>query len=303
MTIAKFPSKLSLPQTNPGVATVLEYLIDKFPAIDAQVWQQRAALGKLHWHDGTLIDAHSAFRPQQRVYYYREVEVEPVIPFKERILFQDQHLLLAFKPHFLPVTPGGVYVQECLQNRLRADTGINHLQALHRLDRATAGLVLFSVDRQTRHRYHQLFESGLIEKTYQAVARVTAGKPSRGLQWQVENRLEKSKPGFLMRVVPGQANSYSHIRCIEQLGDKALFQLKPRTGKTHQLRLHMQSLGWPILNDRYYPLLQAERLDDYSQPLQLLAQALQFTDPVTGLQRVFNSNVELTLEEAGGFPR
>jgi len=295
MAIANFPSKLSLPQHNPGVATVLEYLIGKFPAVAASVWQQRAALGKLHWHDGTLIDAHSAFRPQQRVYYYREVEVEPVIPFKEQILFQDQQLLLAFKPHFLPVTPGGVYVHECLQNRLRANTGIDHLQALHRLDRATAGLVLFSIDPQTRHHYHQLFEHGLIEKTYQAVARVGRNAPCSGEQWQVENRLEKSKPGFLMRVAEGPVNSYSHIRCLRRVGDKALFQLKPRTGKTHQLRLHMQSLGWPILYDRYYPQLQTERLDDYSQPLQLLAQGLRFIDPVTGLERVFNINTELTL--------
>jgi tRNA pseudouridine32 synthase/23S rRNA pseudouridine746 synthase len=257
MAIANTPSKLSLPQINPGVATVLDYLIATFPAIAASVWLQRAAAGKLHWHDGTLIDAQSAFRPQQRVYYYREVAVEPVIPFSEQILFQDQHLLLAFKPHFLPVTPGGAYVNECLQTRLRASTGIDDLQALHRLDRVTAGLVLFSVDRHTRYRYHQLFEQGLIEKTYQAVAQVGETPPVAGQQWLVENRLQTSTPRFLMHEVGGRANSSSHIRCVERAADKALFQLKPSTGKTHQLRLHMQSLGWPILHDRYYPLLQA----------------------------------------------
>lgn len=296
MAIANFPSKLSLPQINPGVVTVLEYLIARFPAVDASVWQQRAVLGKLHWHDGTLIDANTAFVPQQRVYYYREVAVEPVIPFKEQILFQDQHLLLAFKPHFLPVTPGGVFVHECLQNRLRTATGIDQLQALHRLDRATAGLVLFSVEPQTRQHYHQLFEQGLIEKTYQAVAQVGVNPPLAGQQWQVENRLEKSKPRFLMHQTNGKVNSRSQIFCVKRAGDKALFQLKPSTGKTHQLRLHMQSLGWPILHDRYYPQLQTERLDDYTQPLQLLAQALRFTDPVSGSERVFNSNTELTLD-------
>ncbi len=295
MAIANYPSMLSLPQTNPGVVTVLEYLVQKFPQIDAKVWQQRAADGKLHWHDGSLISARSAFQPQQRVYYYREVETEPVVPFNHQILFHDQHLLVAYKPHFLPVTPGGRYVNECLQNRLRADTGIDHLQALHRLDRVTAGLVLFSVNPKTRHCYHHLFKTGQITKTYQAIARVSAETPLSGQQWQVSNRLVRSSPGFLMQVAEGPANSHSRVHCLQQVGDKALFQLQPRTGKTHQLRLHMQTLGWPILHDRYYPSLQSQSADDYAKPLQLLAQQLQFIDPVTRQPRAFSSNTELML--------
>ena len=112
MTIAEHPSKLSLPQVNPGVATVLEYLIIKFTYIDAQIWRQRIADGKVHWHDGSLITTQSRFQPQQRVYYYREVESEPSIPFKETILFQDEHILVAYKPHFLAVIPGGILLKE-----------------------------------------------------------------------------------------------------------------------------------------------------------------------------------------------
>lgn len=312
MTIANYPSKLSLPQVNPGVATVLEYLIARFPQVDAVVWQQRALDGKLHWHDGSLISAQTVFKPQQRVYYYREVADEPVIPFAEQILFQDQHLLVAYKPHFLQVTPGGQFVNECLQNRLRSQTGINDLQALHRLDRATAGLVLFSVNPQTRHLYHHLFETGQMEKTYQAIARVGAEvslngarvdaragvrteTPLSGQQWQVSTRIVRSSPRFLMRIVDGQANSHSLIRCLKRSGGQALFELQPSTGKTHQLRLHMQSLGWPILNDRYYPALQSQRPDDYAKPLQLLAQQLRFVDPLTGSAREFSSGTELLL--------
>ncbi|MEH6651371.1 MAG: pseudouridine synthase [Motiliproteus sp.] len=302
MTIAKYPSKLSLPQVNPGVTTVLAYLIATFPEIGAAVWQQRAVDGKLHWHDGRLINAQSTYKPQQRVYYYREVADEPVIPFAEQILFQDAHLLVAYKPHFLQVTPGGRYVNECLQNRLRSSTGIDNLQALHRLDRVTAGLVLFSINPETRHCYHRLFEAGQIEKTYQAIARVGAGAglgaevPLSGQQWQVSNRIEHASPRFLMRVVEGKANSNSLIRCLQHSDDQALFELQPHTGKTHQLRLHMQTLGWPILHDRYYPTLQPQHADDYAKPLQLLAQQLRFIDPLTGLAREFHSDTELMLE-------
>lgn len=296
MSISTYPSKLSLPRNNPGVTSVLEYLIIKFPDIAPKVWQQRVADGKVHWHDGSLITAGTPYQAQQRVYYYREVENEASIPFEEKIIFQDEHILVAYKPHFLTVTPGGAYINECLQNRLRDKTGRVNLQTLHRLDRATAGLVLFSVNPDTRHLYHHLFQTRQMHKTYQAIARVNSEEPITGQQWIVKNRIEKSKHSFLMKVVAGEPNSHSVIRCLQQSADKALFELNPITGKTHQLRLHMQILGWPLLHDKYYPTLQPETADVYSSPLQLLAKELRFIDPVTQLPRFFSSNTELKLE-------
>lgn len=295
MSISKYPSKLSLPQTNPGLTSVLEYLIIKFPDIGPEVWQRRMADGKVHWHDGSLITPDSPFRAQERVYYYREVENEPVIPFEEKILFQDKHILVAYKPHFLAVTPGGVYINECLQTRLRNKTGMENLQALHRLDRVTAGLVLFSVNPNSRSLYHQLFESHQMQKTYQAIARVNDKEDLVGESWEVKNRIVKSKPSFLMKITSGEPNSHSLIRCIAQSTDKALFELSPITGKTHQLRVHMQSLGMPLLNDKYYPQLEPEAKDVFSCPLQLLAKELRFIDPVTQLPRVFICNNDLHL--------
>jgi tRNA pseudouridine32 synthase/23S rRNA pseudouridine746 synthase len=295
MAISEQPSKLSLPQTNPGVATVLEYLIIKFPYIDASIWHQRITDGKVHRHDGSLITALSPFQPQQRIYYYREVENELCIPFKETILFQDQHILVAYKPHFLAVTPGGKYVNECLQNRLRRSTGIKELQTLHRLDRVTAGLVMFSVNPTTRHCYHDLFKTRQIHKTYQAVANINDGEKLIGKEWEIKNRLVTSEPRFRMCITQGEANSHSVIRCLQQKNNKALFELHPVTGKTHQLRLHMQAIGWPILNDKYYPQLQPLSEDDYSLPLQLLAKELQFIDPVTHHERRFSYEGNLSL--------
>ena len=295
MAISEQPSKLSLPQTNPGVATVLEYLIIKFPYIEAQTWRQRITDGKVHRHDGSLITTQSLFQPQQRIYYYREVENEPSIPFKETIIFQDQHILVAYKPHFLAVTPGGIYVNECLQNRLRLSTGIETLQALHRLDRVTAGLVIFSVNPVSLHLYHHLFETRQIHKTYQAIAKVSDGENLIGQEWEIKNRIVQSEPRFRMRVTEGEANSHTMIRCLKQSSQKALFELNPITGKTHQLRVHMQALGWPILNDKYYPQLQPLSADNYSAPLQLLAKELQFIDPVTRHPRRFGYDSNLSL--------
>ena len=289
------PSKLSLPQTNPGISTVLEYLIIKFPYIDAQVWKKRITDGKVHCHDGSLITMLSPFKAQQRIYYYREVENEPIIPFQETVLFQDEHILVAYKPHFLPVIPGGKYVNECLQNRLRRSTGIDSLQAVHRLDRVTAGLVIFSVNAHSRHHYHHLFETRQIDKTYQAIAQINTQENLIGREWQIKNRIIKSEPKFRMCIAEGESNSHSVIRCLQQSDQKALFELMPITGKTHQLRLHMQTLGWPILNDKYYPQLQALCLDDFSKPLQLLAKKIEFIDPVTQQPRSFSYANNLVL--------
>jgi len=296
MSISKYPSKLSLPQTNPGITTVLDYLIIKFPDINPKVWQQRMLDGNVHWHDGSLINPDSSFQAQQRVYYYREVENESLIPFEEEIIFHDENILVAHKPNFLAVTPGGKYIKECLQNRLRNKTGIENLQALHRLDRVTAGLVLFSINPETRHLYHQLFETRKILKTYQAIAKVNIKENLMGKKWVVQNRIIKSTPSFIMKIIDGEANSHSEIHCQQQSNDKALFELKPITGKTHQLRLHMESLGHPILNDKYYPTLEPETADDFSKPLQLLAKELQFIDPVTQKTRIFDCNKNLKLD-------
>jgi len=312
MGIAKSPSKFTLPQTNPGVRTVLEYLRLKFPRIAPELWQQRMHDGKVHWHDGRLITAETPYQAQQRVYYYREVADEPSIPFSEHIVFEDEHLLVAFKPHFLALTPGGIYVNECLQQRLRNRTGNESLQALHRLDRVTAGLVLFAKNTHSRARYHDLFAKREIHKTYQAVARVDDwfdvkrdeqldGKENSqdrklvGREWVVKNHMSQAQQRFRMQVTAGAANTHSVIRCLQQKHDRALFELEPVTGKTHQLRVHMQTLGYPILNDKYYPTLQDESADDYNNPLQLLAQSLKFTDPLTQQPREFHSGTQLTL--------
>ncbi|WP_252106375.1 MULTISPECIES: pseudouridine synthase [unclassified Halomonas] len=296
MSISQRPSKLSLPQVNPGVSTVLEYLLLAFPAINEATWRERMATGKVHRDDGSWITPASFFKPQLRVFYYREVASEPSIPFAEHTVYRDEHILVAYKPHFLPVTPVGRYVNECLQQRLRQSTGIETLQPVHRLDRVTAGLVLCSLNPETRPLYHQLFTSRQIHKTYQAIAEVDGATSWVGREWEVKNRIETSEQRFRMRIGEGDANSHSVIRCVQQTDTQALFELHPVSGRRHQLRLHMQALGWPILNDRYYPVLQPLSPDDVTRPLQLLSKGFEFTDPVTNESRCIEYGGDLTLE-------
>jgi len=233
----------------------------------------------------------SSYQPHLQLRYFREVENESQIPFLESILYQDDDLLVADKPHFLPVTPGGRYVEECLLSRLRRSTGNADLVPLHRIDRETAGIVLFSVNKKTRGRYARLWLQGEVEKRYQALS---AGRPGlEGSFWVVENRIERGDPSFRMQVVPGTVNARSVITLLECNNGIARFLLQPLTGKTHQLRLHLSGLGCAILNDRFYPELQAERADNFATPLQLLAKMVRFKDPLSGVIREFVSGREL----------
>jgi tRNA pseudouridine32 synthase/23S rRNA pseudouridine746 synthase len=291
MGIARTPSAITLPAAEPPYPSILEFLIRAFPHVSAERWASRLRDGRLLDDTGRPITDEMAYRPGRRIFYFREVEREPVIPFAEQILFQNDEILVADKPHFLPVTPGGNFVQECLLNRLRARTGIADLAPMHRLDRETAGLVLFSVNRQTRGVYHELFTRGEVNKTYEALAQLDRLPSER--QWTVENRIERGEPRFRMCIVPGAANARSVIDLMEVNDNRARFRLYPITGKTHQLRLHMSSLGFGILNDRVYPNLLPERNDDCTQPLRLLAKRLRFRDPLTGTGMEFESTREL----------
>ena len=291
MVIAKYPSVVTMPAVEKPYPSIVEFLFKTFPAIPRNRWAERIREGKVLDDQGKPITAETMYSPSQRIFYFREIENEPVIPFAEKILFQDDELLVACKPHFLPVIPGGRYVEECLLNRLRNRTGMADLAPLHRLDRETAGIVIFSVNPYTRGLYHELFMHGKMEKTYRALAEVN--QPPRENQWTVENRIVRGEPRFRMKTVPGVANSCSHIQLLEVKGNRGLFSLQPVTGKTHQLRLHMSGLGFRIVNDRVYPDLQPEHDDDFDQPLQLLAKMVRFHDPVSGQDREFRSEREL----------
>ena len=291
MSISRYHSTVTMPEAEKPYPSILAFLIQRFPRVRHNIWEQRILEGKVLDDQGDPITTDSCYIPLKKIFYFREVEQERVIPFAEEILFYNDELLVSCKPHFLPVIPGGPYVAECLLNRLRKRTGNDDLVPIHRIDRETAGIVLFSANRKTRALYNELFMHGKVEKTYQAIAEYagTSGKA----EWSVENRIVKGEPWFRMKTAPGNPNSRSIIKLVEEKAKKARFLLKPLTGKTHQLRLHMSGLGFRILNDRYYPDLQPKKDDDFEKPLQLIAKMLKFHDPITGEHMEFTSEREL----------
>ncbi len=266
-------------------ATTTAFLVERLPRVDD--WPERVVRGDVVDDDGRPV-ADAPYQGNRRVYYWRHLDVEPDIPFRERIVFQDEHLLVADKPHFLPVTPSGLYARQTLMARLRQATGLADLNPVHRLDRETAGLVVFNLRREERGAYHQLFRERVVDKVYEAIAPVGAGPWPR----VVRHRLaEPPGDNFMqMQVVDGEPNAETWIHLVEVLPDGlARYELRPKTGLRHQLRAQMNALGLPLVGDRIYPVLQPhENPPRFDAPLQLVARAIAFLDPVTGLQRSFS---------------
>ncbi len=349
-------TRLRLPMAGPEAdGTVQEHLVSRFGHVDPDGIRDRFARGEVVAADGTALTASTPLGVHEFIWYYRDLPEEEPLPVRHRILHRDEHLVVIDKPHFLPTTPGGHFIQETALVRLRNELGLDDLVPLHRLDRATAGVVMFSANPATRGAYHLLFERRRARKVYEAVSALPPGllgrlpddgsvpsvsaltsggaAPGQGgfgtavldrFPLTVRSRIRKDK-GILRSVVEqvpaaasgraagaevrtkrsnlshAGANAETHVELLS-VGRSAgtlagagvaHVRLHPRTGRTHQLRIHLAALGLGIAFDPFYPDLLDAAPDDLARPLQLLARELRFTDPVTGEDRVFTSELQL----------
>ncbi len=283
-------------------ADVLAFLEARFPAVAD--WPARLARGDVLDAGGRPLAAQSPCLLGDVVWYWRDPPPEARVPFEIDLLHRDEHLVVVDKPHFLPVIPGGRHLRETVLVRLRQELGIETLAPMHRLDRETAGVLVFTVQPATRHAYHALLRERDVHKVYEAIA---PWRDDLALPLVARHRLEKPPgAGFMqVRVVAGEPNAETLVECVERDAELARYRLTPSTGYTHQLRVQMNALGLPIVGDRIYPRLWPEPAHDappdWSNPLQLLAREIAFTDPVTRQARRFVSARRLALTT--GLPR
>lgn len=238
--------------------------------------------GEVVGADGVAIDAATVLPPGACVYLYRELPEEVPVPFDVPVLYADAGVVVVDKPHFLATMPRGRHVAQTALVRLRRELDLPELSPAHRLDRLTAGVLLFTARRELRGAYQSLFARGLVRKTYLARAAVD---PALELPRVVRNRIVKRRGRLQAFCEPGVPNAETLVELVAD----GLYRLTPRTGRTHQLRVHMASLGIPILGDPLYPDVVDVAPDDFSTPLRLLAHRLEFDDPVTGVRREFAS--------------
>jgi len=270
--------------------TVLEFFREQFPRVGAETWIARMDRGEVVDETGVRVGPESVYRIGACIFYYREVENESVIPMVEQVVYRDEHILVADKPHFLPVIPAGRFLHETLLVRLKKNYGVEDLVPVHRLDRETAGVVMFSVDAGTRGKYTSLFRNRQVTKVYDALAPTLDHSELPTLR---QSRLVRGEPFFRMKEVAGIPNSETKIVPLRNLGVNTVYRLIPVTGRKHQLRVHLAAIGIPIVNDKLYPVISSSNEDDLSSPLKLVARSLSFQDPITGQQRHFESGMNL----------
>lgn len=262
-------------------ATVRAHLVERLSGAGPGVVDAMLGAGLIVGADGRPVAPDAPYVPGMFVWFHRELPAEVPVPFPLEVVHRDEHLVVVDKPHFLATTPRGSHVAQTALARLRRELGIPTLGAAHRLDRLTAGLVLFTVRPGERGAYQRLFSDRRVRKVYEAVAPYDA---SRDWPVTVRSRIVKERGSLTAREVPGEPNAVSRIEPVGHRADGlARYRLVPETGQTHQLRVHMTALGVPILGDPLYPEVAAPvPPGDFRRPLQLLARELEFTDPVTG---------------------
>ncbi|WP_309131570.1 pseudouridine synthase [Brevibacterium sp.] len=294
--------------------TIGTWLREEFPDAPVDDCRNLLTTGEMCDEAGEPVAWDDPVTPGGFYFFHRPVPVEEPIPFEPVIVCEDDDLLVVDKPHFLASTPNGRFVRECVVTRLRVELDLPDLVAIHRLDRITAGLLILSKRLETRGTYQRLFQDRLVRKTYRALAPL----PPPGLEFprEVRSRLVKPRGGRQVLEVDGEPNAHSRIRFLgpfetpsprrsggdvrecpgagisstDEIGE---YELEPVTGKTHQLRVHMASLGLPILGDPVYPVDLSPDPYDFNSPLQLLASSIGFTDPLTRHPRRFETTLRL----------
>ena len=245
------------------------------------------------YDSGEAVREEHAYAPHTFVWFHRDLPDEADVPGELHVIHQDERLVVVDKPPFLSTIPRGRHVRQSVVVRLRDELGLPEISPLHRLDRVTSGLLLLATERRWRGAYQTLFQDGAVRKTYRALAPV---RSDLELPVVVRDHLTKRRGTWQAEVVPDAAvNAETRIELESRMGDVGVYRLTPRTGRTHQLRLHMHGLGIPIVDDPLYPTVHDIEVDDFSKPLQLLAAELELTDPIDGTTRRFESVRSLPL--------
>jgi tRNA pseudouridine32 synthase/23S rRNA pseudouridine746 synthase len=282
-------ARLKLPAQGPWT-TLLEHLVERLPRVAPTRIEQMLREERIFGRHGPLgVD--TLFEPGSFIWFHRDLPDEVPVPFDLTVVHRDEHLLVVDKPHFLAAIPRGRHIQQTALVRLRLELGLPQLSPAHRLDRVTAGLMMFVITPPARGAYQTLFRDRKVHKEYEAIAPYD---PSLVLPRTVRSRIVKERGILVAQEVAGEPNARTHVELFEHRDGLGRYRLVPATGRTHQLRIHLSGLGVPILGDDFYPALREKPLDDFTEPLQLLAKVLDFDDPLTGEHRRFTSGLRLS---------
>ena len=294
--------RFRMPQAGPWTS-LRDHLVERLsPGLDAGDVDRMLRAGEFVDASGTPVRPDAPFVAQSAVWAHRDLPAEVAHPEEPVVLHRDERIVVVDKPHDMATMPRGRHVVQSALARTRVLTGEHRLAPAHRLDRPTAGVLMFTTEQRWRGAYQRVFADGLAHKEYLAVAPVRAG-----LDLPLVRRTHLVKEHGTHQaheVEGGEPNAETLVELLETATGRGaagetlgLYRLTPRTGRTHQLRCQLDGLGIPIHDDPLYPVERDVPLDDFSTPLQLLAAVLAFDDPVDGRPRRF-----VTQRRLSGWP-
>ncbi|MBV7296105.1 hypothetical protein KRX51_09300 [Corynebacterium sp. TAE3-ERU12] len=256
----------------------------RHPDDDAAAIARRFADGLVVDNKGRAVAPHQPLKPGTDLWFYRIPAPEPQIAGPMPIIYSDADLVIVDKPPFLATTPRGRHITETALVRLRRHLDEPDLVPAHRLDRLTSGVLVFVRRPEARRTYQQLFTTpGAVLKIYEALAPTPPTPICDGTE--IATRQDKVRGVLQAFTVPGQPNARTVIESVRPLAEDpqvAVWRLRPLTGRTHQLRLHLCELGCPIIGDPLYPTVSAVADEDPTQPMHLVCREMRLTHPDSG---------------------
>ncbi len=265
-----------------------DFLVWKIPRLSETRIDEMFAEGRFVDEKGTVLPHDTPYLNNRFVFFHRDLPDETPPPGELLVLYQDERIVVLDKPHFWSTIPRGQHVLYSATVQARRMLDLPELSPAHRLDRSTAGVLLCTKYRKFRAHYQLLFEHREVSKTYEAIAPV-----KDDLQFPVEVKSHIAKYRGQIRAVElpdEEPNSHTLIELEETRSGLGRYKVTPYTGKTHQIRLHFNSLGIPLIGDAFYPVLLENNVHDFSSPMQLLAKSLEFDDPISGQPMKFTSS-------------
>ncbi len=256
-------------------ATLLAFFAQKFPFKTVDEWQ-----GKIHSAhvrvNGLVITPEYVLKSGDEISHFNPSVVEPTVPDEIEILQETSNWLAVNKPAPMPMHSGGRYhkntLKSILEERLQTELFITH-----RLDAVTSGLVLLAKSEQFAEKISEAFRLDKVEKEYQALV---YGNPTDDF-WAVHKGIRR-KEGFVFECSdePNAKPAFTQFEVIQRFGDKTLVRCLPKTGRTHQLRLHLACSGFPIVDDDVYQNLNHPNQAQFLQKkaVYLCNTHLNFTD-------------------------
>lgn len=229
-------------------STLLEMMTIRFPFRDQAEWALRIGEDKVGVNERSCTPDY-LLKEKDQVFHYNPSVIEPSVPDEVEILYQTENYLIVFKPAPMPMHPGGRYNKNTLTEILKEE-GYRDLKIVHRLDGVTSGIVLFAKTKEFAKKAMECFRSGRVTKTYYAHV---SGIPQedkktieasirrkRGFVFESEKKLENGK------------NAITRFSVLERRENSAIIKCEPVTGRTHQIRLHLENWGYPVIDDPIY---------------------------------------------------